>query len=73
MAEAFMNCCISVFSACDANKPLDDPDPNDDSVTVIYSGFVTQIHLKEEIKDIRIAVFNCDGEYHFPLRTLNPP
>lgn len=49
-----------VWAACNPDKPLDDPDPNDDSVRVQYSGFVTQINLKEEIANIRIAVFNCD-------------
>jgi hypothetical protein len=63
-----VNCYASVFSACTSNRPLDDPDPNDDSVRVDYSGFVTQIALKEGIADIRIAVFNCDGK----SRTLIP-
>jgi hypothetical protein len=43
--------------------PLLDPDPDDDTVNVTYGSLITQITLMEEIGDVRIALFNCDGKY----------
>jgi hypothetical protein len=58
-----MDCSSRLFTECNFTLPLLDPDPDDDTVKVSYASFVTQIELKEEIGDIRIALFNCDGKY----------
>jgi hypothetical protein len=68
-------CLIFLFAVCDSNKPLDDPDPSDDVVDVQYADFMTQIRLPENYpepqKNIRIAVFNCDGKSSSPFSHIS--
>lgn len=58
-----MDCSSRVFTDCNFSMPLLDPDPDDDTVNVTYGSLITQITLMEEIGDVRIALFNCDGKY----------